>query len=179
MAKITSSDALDLIVLSKASAPIGAVIHSTLSEVQFAAENLGTWALMDGRSCAGSAYATLTGSSTVPDATTGGTFLRQAKSGRAIGSFEDEDFKSHTHVQNAHTHIQDAHSHVTPRGWETNSGGTSASYTSSSSTANAWSNSTNTAVATNQNATATNQNTGGTETRPKNLAVNMFIKIGY
>lgn len=164
MAKINSSDALDLITLSKAENKVGDYKWSALSETAFSNEHLGQWMLCDGRSCAGTGYATLTGSTTVPDATTDGTFIRQAKAGRALGSFEADDFKSHTHLQNAHSHgIQMYAQNVQ------NGSGVPQSIAQAPLGG----------VATTNSSTATNQNTGGAETRPKNIALNLYVKVGY
>lgn len=129
--------------------PIGTVRSSTLTLSQFSAEVDGTWQLMNGGSCVGTAYHTLTGRTTVPDALTEGTFLRQAKAGRTIGTYEADELKSHTHT-------------ITVGG----DGGTN-----------------NHPEGTSQSTLATRSgwigNTGGDETRPKNTAVNFFIKVGY
>ena len=54
--------------------PIGSVIISALTLAQFQTQNGTGWVLMDGTSCAGTAYATLTTFSLLPDAQ--GRFLR-------------------------------------------------------------------------------------------------------
>ena len=161
MAKLQAGDALDLVALSKTSSPIGDVKQSMLTLAQFQAENLGTWMLMDGASCVGTLYATITGKAVVPNMATDGRFLRQAKTGVALGTVEEDDFKSHTHIQNSHTHngsVNNAGSGVLNGGGSGR--GSDASVPLSSTT-------------------AINQNTGGTETRPKNVAVNFMIKVGY
>lgn len=47
--------------------PIGSVVHSMLTEVQYQAQNGAGWVLMDGRSVVGSVYESITGNSVVPD----------------------------------------------------------------------------------------------------------------
>lgn len=94
MAKIQTGDVVDLFSFSKASASIGDIRESLLTLAQFQEENLGEWFLMDGRSCVGTAYHALTGKVNVPDMTTEGAFLRQAKSGRAIGSYEGDAIRN-------------------------------------------------------------------------------------
>lgn len=91
---------------------VGEVKQSALTPEQFTAENWGTWKLLNGQSCVGSKLAILTGWTTVPDAFTDGAFIRQAKTGRVIGSYEAQDFLSHTHTQDAHNHTQNAHNHT-------------------------------------------------------------------
>jgi len=54
--------------LTVSSAPVGTIIYSVLSEVQFSAVSPnGEWVLCDGRSITGSVYEEVTGVSTVPD----------------------------------------------------------------------------------------------------------------
>jgi hypothetical protein len=160
-----------LVSLSKASAPVGAIVHSDLTLVQFQAENLGSWKLMDGSSCAGSLYSQIRGVSVVPNAMTEGTFLRQAKSGRTIGSYESDDNKQHTHIQDAHYH-NEANGYGSSGYWGNDAIGVGSQFFGHGD--GFTTNSNRTRVA-----TATNQNSGSTEARPKNLAVNMFIKIDY
>jgi hypothetical protein len=161
MAKILAGDIVDLLTFSKAEAKVGQIVESLLDFATFSNEHLGIWYPLDGRSCSGTAYHALSGKTTIPDAMTDGMFLRQAKSGRVVGSAEADEFKSHTH-------IQDAHSHGITLGGDGAANGTSAQRTVNSFTpGNTF------------NATATNQNTGGAETRPKNIAVNYYIKVNY
>ena len=88
-----TGQAIDNRLLSKISDRIGSVNQSMLGLVAFNNENPGDWVLMDGQSCAGSEYETETLNSNVPDLTTEGAFLRQAKPGRTEGTFEEQDFK--------------------------------------------------------------------------------------
>lgn len=84
--------------------PVGAVKWAMLDETQFQAQMGTGWILCDGRSVAGSDYETITGNSTVPDARA--TYLRFKDNGRgldpngdpALGSFQDDEFESHTHT---------------------------------------------------------------------------------
>ena len=195
MAKSFTGRSIDNILLSEIDAPIGSYRDSDLSPEEFSTESVGVWLLCDGRSCLGTAYAQKTGKNTVPDFATSGAFRRQVKGGRLTGTLEAEDFKSHTHIQNAHTHIQDAHNHTqSPHGhtgvnrqatswWDDDaSSGTHATAGHSNSQLHYTDDTTATNIAstaTNQNTTATNQNSGGTETRPVNIGVNVYIKVGY
>ena len=82
-------------------------------------------------------------------------------SGNNVGTYESDQFASHTHTQNPHAHnIAIA----------INIGGTINEVTGGSGGVLAYSTSVCTST------TATNQNTGGSETRPKNAAVNYIIK---
>lgn len=176
--------------------PVGSIVSSILTLSQYQAANGDCWKIADGSALSVSDdLRVITGMTTIPDATTEGTFLRQAKSGRVLGSYEDESFKSHTHIQdshnhsqNAHNHTQDAHSHITSgtnvnlaqfgRGGGSFSGGTYNSVRADTGHFTSGTAATNQATtATNNATTATNQNTGGAETKPKNLAVNLFLKI--
>lgn len=186
---------LDNILISKISDRVGTVKQSMLGPVDFNNENPGTWLLMNGQSCSGTYYEALTGNSLVPDMVTEGTFLRQAKSGRGLGSFEGDEFGSHTHIQNAHNHTQNAHTHTQNSHTHTYSNATkkdqqnavddgySHTYAgwqgTTTSTSGATTAINQNTTATNNAFTATNQNSGGAETRPKNTAVNFYIKVSY
>lgn len=149
MSKITSSDALDLITLSKAENKIGDVKTSMLTLAQFQSEHLGVWMLMDGASCVGTAYEALTGKTVVPDMMTNGTFPRQAKTGRELGSYEADEVKAHGHS-------------FAMRGNNGGTGPVGYPYTAGTDAS-----------------TGNTDATGGAETRPKNTAMNFFIKVGY
>ncbi|MDD3412402.1 MAG: hypothetical protein PHY47_00215 [Lachnospiraceae bacterium] len=191
MAIETAGMVMDSLMLSKLEAPIGDIRQSMLNETAFNAQVFGVWKLMNGQTCAGTEYAAITGNTNVPDATTQGAFLRQAVSGRELGSYQDSDNKSHTHIQDPHTHTQNAHHHLEglarQSGWGYSEFGTTPIGTSSNymnnnpntASVSKWAINTSQVVATNQNTTATNQNSGGTESRPKNLAVNFYIKVSH
>jgi len=143
------------LINKKPELPIGSVVQSMLTQAQFQAETSAGWVLMDGRSVTGSAYHTLTGSTTIPDAR--GVFLRSKNNGRAdgnqnpdgdsaLGTFQDDAFESHTHTQNVGAHSGSVND---------NTGGAEFGY---------------------ENSTITGA-TGGNETRPKNITVNTFIRI--
>lgn len=152
MTKIKAGDPMDLITMSKASAPIGEIKQSLLGELEFNEENLGIWYPLDGRSCVGTSYQTVSGNSNVPDAVTQGTFLRQAKAGRQLGSYEADNNK--------------AHSHGTGKiGWGAGPYDAGSGRTDANSPANSWIHNTD--------------SSGGAEARPKNLAVNFYIKVEY
>ena len=121
----------------------------------------------NGQSTSGySALAALYGSN-VPDLR--GEFIRGWDNGRGVDtgrnllSTQGESFKSHTHIQTSHGHTFDgnrrpAFANIVPGpnygAWEgPNPNGAGVG-----------------------NATATNQNTGGTETRPRNVALMYIIK---
>lgn len=89
-----------------------------------------------------------------------GLFAR-ASGGNAgtVGSKQAEDFKSHTHIQNAHTH-------TIPKGYD--GGGSDGTVASA--------NYNQVGTISSSSVTATNQNTGGTETRPVNVAKYAFIR---
>lgn len=86
--------------------PIGTVISSMLTEVQFQAINGTTWILADGRSIVGSQYATATGNTTAPDLR--GQYIRGKNNGRVdgnqdpagertLGTFQADAFENHFH----------------------------------------------------------------------------------
>jgi hypothetical protein len=148
-------------VMSKISDKVGSIRQSVLDQAEFNNENPGLWLLMNGQTCSGTEYNTLTGSTTVPNLTSDGAFLRQAKSGRAQGSYEDMDWKGFYQMntgQNTPSYNHNSEYH----GKSTSSfvGRTFAGY---------W--------AANSAATGTKWDTS--EIRPKNVACNHFIKVGY
>jgi len=122
-----------------------------LTEAQFQSINGPSWVLMDGRSIAGSAYATLTGSGTIPDAR--GMVLRGKNNGRsdgnenpdgdsALGLYQGDQFRSHTHSGVPITPSNVGAGGGAVVGFNGNTG-----------------------------------SSGGNETRMKNITVNHFIKI--
>ena len=84
--------------------PIGATKSAKITEAQFQTQMGTGWVLMDGQTSAVSAYETLTGNSTVPDARA--TVLRMKDNGAgldpagdpALGSFQADTLESHTHT---------------------------------------------------------------------------------
>ena len=131
---------------------LGTIVQSMLTETQFQSLNSTSWVLMDGRDVTGSAYATLTGQTTLPDAR--GAALRMKNNGRSdgnqnpdgdsiLGAWQGDEFESHTHgTVNAGTGVT----------------GGGLGYGVQSSGGNT-------------------QAAGGNETRMKNVTVNFFIKI--
>lgn len=133
--------------------PVGTIIHSMLTTTQFSAEYGDNWVLADGRSVAGTKYASVTGSSTIPDMR--GTFLRCKDNGStrnadgdlALGTYTDDKFETHTHTI------------------------ISVVGTSSGFIGHRYEN-----VDSSQGNIPTNS-TGGNETSPKSIIVNFFIRI--
>lgn len=160
--------------------PVGSIVDSMLTEVQFQAQNdsLTTrWILSDGRNVVGSSYQVLTGFTTVPDLT--GRFRRGKGANNPdgnlpLGTFTAAKFLSHTH--NAVVH-DPSHFHTVngkPSGSTTstpppflldnpyNGGGATYSYPTTGVP-------TGIAVGI--------DNTGGSDTAPANITVNSFIRI--
>lgn len=134
--------------------PVGTVIHSMLTTTQFAAEYGDNWVLADGRSVTGSRYATVTGSSTVPDMR--GVFLRgkgatyNPDGDLALGTYTADKYSSHTHTIPVNYSGSIAGSSA---GYDLNAGSYSYSLTSSGASGS------------------------GNETAPKSVTVNIFIRI--
>lgn len=139
--------------------PVGTLVESMLTEAQFQGETSTGWVLADGRSCAGSAYAILTGNSNVPDAR--GIFRRGKNNGRStasgdstgeisLGTYQADQFAAHTHSE--HYRIPDTGAGGSAGGGDTN-----------------------------RSLVDVSENTGssgtGTETRPRALVINVFFRI--
>jgi len=72
-----------VIIKPATTAQVGDVVQSMLTEAQFQAERDGTWVLADGRSVSGSKYETITGNANIPDMR--GQFLRGKNNSRSDG----------------------------------------------------------------------------------------------
>lgn len=136
---------------------VGDVIHSMLTEEQFLLENGAGWVLADGRSVAGTKYAAITGNSTIPDMR--GQFLRGKNNNRSDGN---QDKGGERALGN---------SQLDQVGPISGKGGNFSIYSASGNQAagfeifnGAWQQYAYTHNAAN-------------ETRPKNVVVNIFIKI--
>lgn len=89
--------------------PIGTVVYSRMTEVQFQAVRGPGWILADGRNIVGSALHALTGQTTANDCR--GVFIRAANNGRsdgnqnpdgtAVGGYQADALKAHTHPTTA------------------------------------------------------------------------------
>lgn len=169
--------------------PVGMIVSSMLTESQFQAINGTSWILADGRSVAGSAYASVTSISTAPDLR--GMVLRGKNNGRADGnqdpdgeralnSFQNHAFAGHSHggatggQSSDHQHI-DGFAGVNAGGSfgvATVGGGGNINQQSGQSV----NNHALTSGVTANHAHAISAE-GGNETRMRNVAVNYFIKI--
>lgn len=142
--------------LEQKTVPIGTIFHSILTPAQFKQENGDCWKLMDSStSIAGSDLSQVTGFSSLPDAVTQGYFLRQAKPGRALISTEQDDNKLHFHYESMG---------YTQHGgyWGSDNLGLGNVFFGNG---DGW------APISNRT-----QSVGSAEARPKNIAVNLFIK---
>jgi hypothetical protein len=162
-------------------ATVGEIKHSILTEAQFATA-IGTiespkWLLCDGRSCAGTSFASIAGLNTVPDLR--GAFLRGAGqnanaswTGPALNAYQEDStkrpntaFTGTTNNTGAHTHNSDGPSQYTPYGgnarvaWE----GYRQDRTTSAAGAHTH--------------TLTIDGGGDAETRPKSYGVNYFLRV--
>ena len=143
---------------------VGDIIHSMLTEEQFIAENGSGWVLADGRNVAGSKYASLIALS-VPDMR--GQFLRGKNNGRSDGN---EDPAGERAVGNFQEDAMQGHKH---QSYGTSGGGVNTGLLGPS-TGNSNGNY--------QTALPVNDGVNGTprtasETRPKNVTINIFIKV--
>ena len=144
--------------------PIGSYITADITEAQMQAQVGTGFILADGRSVIGSAYETLTGNSNIPDAR--GQFLRSKNEGRvdgnenpdgeiALGTYSQDEFQGHEHEVDL--------------------------YNGGSGAGKAWSSAVSDAANDPTVAIVTDGVNGsprfGSETRPKNITVNRFIRI--
>lgn len=145
---------------------VGEIRTSMLDEVMFQTQMDETWVLMDGRSVAGSFYEQLTGLSTLPDAR--GQFLRGKNNGRndgdqdpagerVLGNYQADAMQGHHHAVEV--------SNVINAGSGGGAGGSSAYGTDVQEVLNPTSDGVNGTPRTDN------------ETRPKNIAINYFIKV--
>jgi len=166
---------------------VGSIQQTLLTEVQFGLQlgssELGKWVLADGRSVAGTAYATATGNATVPDLR--GAYLRMAgqngnpawNGGALNGYQEDTTRRPRNTGLTGTTSNPGGHTHSTPI-QKTGSG--SGNVASTNMTVGdggnvAIGNWTNAAGA--HTHTVTINGGGDAETRPKTFTVNYFIKV--
>lgn len=172
MAKIQSGQAIDLVTLSKAEAKVGDYKWSALPVVEFEDEHLGSWKLCNGQSCAGTLYQTITGNATVPDSTTDGTFIRAAKSGRILGSTEADSMQGHGHdLYVGNTSSGFAHGNANNQIALADVAGGRVLKSAASGSQDLI----NAAKTDGVNGTPRIAN----ETRPKNIALNLYVKVGY
>lgn len=158
---------VDEVLLSKVSNKVGTVVQSLLDETEFNNENPGTWKLMNGQSCVGTQLQTLTGSTSVPNLVSNGEFLRQAKAGRTIGSAEGDAIRNIT-------------GEITPNFISSNPNTSSGAMTSSvQQTSNRYGYTGGTYWGAKVDFDASRQVPTSSENRPKNVAVNHFIKTDY
>ena len=157
-----------------AALPVGTVVYSMLNAATFSSQQPAgqTWILADGRSIAGLnlAYETLTQSATIPNLC--GVFVRGKNNGRndgnqnpdgelVLGQFTADRFQSHDHGGGAHTHNTSTQNGAAPDFGgiivRIPGAGTFNSATDSSG-----------AIINAQ---------GGTETSPKSVTMNPFIRV--
>jgi hypothetical protein len=145
---------------------VGDIIHSMLTEEQFILENGGGWVLADGRDVTGSKYATVTGNTTVPDMR--GQFLRGKNNTRSdgnqnpdgdvgLGAWSQDTYQEHTHQSKMYSATDPG---GTPNPYVKSDGGMADRGLIGPSAAEGF-----------------GTPRVGFETRPKNITVNIFIKI--
>ncbi len=149
--------------------PVGTIIDSLLTEAQFVALMWSSWILMDSRSISSSMCANLTGLSSMIDSR--GQFRRTKNNGRADGSQDPGGERAIGSLQGQATarnglSISDP-GHTHPISYWSPSGGAYGLGGGASSTQSG----------TGPNTTGISLGAGDAETRPRNIAVNTFVKI--
>lgn len=154
-------------VFDSSSSAVGAVQSAMITEAQFQAQFGTGWVLADGRSVAGSKYASITGSANIPDLR--GVVLRGKNNSRsdgnqnpggerALGFYESDQMQGHFHSAPTTNGVGGQ--------YEVSGGGTGYDYGAQSAP-------TTGPISDNVNGTPRT----GLETRPKNVTVNYFIRI--
>ena len=167
MSRIEVGQVVDLATLSKLEAKVGDYKWSHLSQVDFNNEHLGEWMLCDGRSCTGTLFSTITGSLNVPNALGEGTFIRQAKSDRELGSFQGDAIRNISGSLGA-SHYQRLN------GVKTGAFGDTLGATASDN-----SGAFHITVQSGVNFDASRVVPTAEENRPKNIALNLYVKVNY
>lgn len=149
--------------------PIGTIFSSILTAEQFVFINGDCWRLMNGGSLTGTDLGMLTSKTNLPDSVTEGTFLRQAKNGRELGSFQNDALQQHNHKVYSTVASGTVSSSRTPP-----EPGNAAVYSSTFTRVN-----TPTDVYAGEELQVGSNplKTDPLETRSKNTAVNFFIKV--
>ena len=150
------------------SIPVGVVQLAMLTEAQFQADYGVKWLKMEGQTLLASSYPDLasrrpewvSGSDLVLP--TGGDFLR-VNTARDLGSFEEDEIKEHSHLTFTLTSGSGALTDENTANYRNVIASNSGNYTIGGSANDADAGKTSL--------------TGGTETRPKNIAINAFIKV--
>lgn len=165
-AEVNPGDEITAKKFNESTAHIGEIKTSILTQTQFQGLYGSCWVQMTGQDISGSDLASLTGITSLPNAQ--GRFLRTTGGNApALGQTQEDDIKSHNHDisyvrMNFSTGIDGTGNGFGVIPWGSNSGTI------------IW-NPTNRYVgADNQGAI---HDEGGSESRPKNLGVNRFIKI--
>lgn len=166
-------------IVNIANGNIGDIRHSMLTLAQFQAVNGIGWVLADGTSCTGTSYAALTGYTSLPDAR--GMVLRGKNNGRSDGNQDPSGertlgaFQNQATAKNGLSISDPGHAH-TVNGQnrflgDANADGTfdARSQVSLADDANWY---TMPDASSNVSLTA-----GDAETRMRNIAVNIFIKV--
>ena len=183
MALELTGQAVDGILLSKVEASIGTYRDSDLDVAIFNEQNLGTWMLCNGQSSAGTEYFSITGKANVPDFVSDGSFRRQAKVGRGLGTPEGQatakngltaSTSSSSVAAGDHSHRQRV---TTAAGSYLQHG--SAAYNGNSVFTNSSTDRTEATGSHSHTITSSTSLSGDAETRPNNHACNVFIKVSH
>jgi hypothetical protein len=155
-------------LFDSSSAAIGSVQASLLTEAEFQSIFGTGWVLARGQSVSGSKYASITGVTTVPDMR--GMFLRGKNNGRSDGN---QDSGGERNLRNGNIQQDQMQGHIHGTNiYDDNVGGTGRSFGQMQFDNR---NEISTSFPRNDGTNGTPRT--GTETRPRNITVNYFIRI--
>ena len=151
--------------------PVGTVYESLLTPAQFNQLNGDCWKLMNGDTLDNTDLKTITGMANLPNATVNGEFLRQATSGRTLGSSQGDAIRNITGSTNF---ASDSNGTMGVGPGNSISG---AFFGSGSPNINIGDSSGSRAGFNILNFDASRVVPTATENRPVNIAVNFFVKV--
>lgn len=172
---VKSQDPIKASVINSSTLGVGSVQQSVLDNTTFQRLHGNCWRLMDGSSISGTELATLTGWSVLPNLVTQGHFVRQATATNPVGSLQGDAIRNI--VGDAHAVANGGHSSGIVFSYKSGAfkGTTSAPFTRDGFTGG-YNAGYSASSGLRFDASASGVPTAD-ENRPKNFALNMFVKV--